>query len=119
MADPGSSNDATVYEHVPPSLVAGSSSEIRVFRDRLVVEAKSEGASLLILPLEFSHCFDVDIVGDKQAHFQRANVNQGAFLFTGQLKAELRYRFSPWHFRCRLDDIADAKRLQLSNVGWP
>jgi hypothetical protein len=119
MADPASLHDATVYEHVPPSLLAGSSSEIRVFRDRLVVEAKSEGTSLLILPVEFSHCFDVDIVGDKQAHFQRANVNQGAFLFTGQLKAELRYRFSPWHFRCRLDDIADAKRLQLSNVGWP
>ena len=38
---------------------------------------------------------------------------------TGHLKAELRYRFSPWHFRCRLDDIADAQRLQLSNVGWP
>jgi hypothetical protein len=119
MADPRSSNDATVYEQVPPSLVAGSSSEIRVFRDRLVVEAKSEGTSLLILPVEFSHCFDVDIAGDKQARFQRSNVSQGAFLFTGQLKAELRYRFSPWHFRCRLDDIADARRLQLSNVGWP
>lgn len=119
MADPASSNDATVYEHVPPSLVAGNSSEIRVFRDRLVVEAKSEGTSLLILPVEFSHCFDVDIVDGKQARFQRANVNQGAFLFTGQLKAELRYRFSPWHFRCRLDDIADAQRLQLSSVGWP
>lgn len=119
MADPGSLNDATVYEHVPPSLIAGSSSEIRVFRDRLVVEAKSEGTSLLILPVEFSHCFDVDIVGGKQARFQRANVNQGALLFTGHLKAELRYRFSPWHFRCRLDDIADAQRLQLSNVGWP
>jgi hypothetical protein len=119
MADPGSSNDATVYDDVPPSLVAGSSSEIRVLRDRLVVEAKSEGTSLLILPVEFSHCFDVDIVGGKQARFQRANVNQGALLFTGELKAELRYRFSPWHFRCRLDDIADARRLQLSSVGWP
>lgn len=119
MANSESSNDATVYEHAPPSLVAGSSSEIRIYRDRLVVEAKSEGTSLLILPVEFSHCFDVDIVGGKQARFQRANVNQSAFLFTGQLKAELRYRFSPWHFRCRLDDIADAKRLQLSNVGWP
>jgi hypothetical protein len=119
MADPGSSNDATVYEHMPPSLVAGSSSEIRVFRDRLVVEAKSEGTSLLILPIEFSHCFDVDIAGDKQARFQRANVNQAALLFTGQVKAELRYRFSPWHFRCRLGDIADAQRLQLSKVGWP
>jgi hypothetical protein len=119
MADPGSLNDATVYEHVPPSLVAGSSSEIKVFRDRLVVEAKSDGTSLLILPVEFSHCFDIDIVGDKQGRFQRSNVNQGAFLFTGQLKAELRYRFSPWHFRCKLDDIADARRLQLSKVGWP
>jgi hypothetical protein len=119
MADPGSLNDATVYEDVPPSLVAGSSSEIRIFRDRLVVEAKSEGTSLLVLPVEFSHCFDVGIAGDKQARFQRANVNQGALLFTGHLKAELRYRFSPWHFRCRLSDIADARRLQLSNVGWP
>jgi len=31
----------------------------------------------------------------------------------------LRYQYSPWHFNCRLRDIADADRLKLAETGWP
>jgi hypothetical protein len=75
--------------------------------------------SLLVLPVEFSHCFDIQLSQQGAARFLRANVDQAAFLFSGQLHAELRYRYSPWHFACRLRDIADADRLKLSATGWP
>lgn len=111
--------DAAVYEPIAAPLVAGSSSQIRVFRDRLEVEAQSAGTSLLVLPVEFSHCFDIRLSKPDAARFLRANVDQAAFLFSGQLHAELRYRYSPWHFGCRLRDIADASRLKLAETGWP
>src|SRR5262249_15783059 len=118
--DPAASvPDAVVYEPVPGPLVAGSKSELRVFRDRLVVAASSPGISLLTLPLEFSHCFDVQASGSGEMRFMRANINQVAILFSGDVRAELRYGYARWHFRCRLRDIDDARRLKLSEVGWP
>jgi len=111
--------DSAVYEPIAGPLVAGDSSQIRVFRDRLEVEAQSPGTSLLVLPVEFSHCFDIRLSRPGAARFLRANVDQAAFLFSGQLHAELRYRFTPWHFGCRLRDIADADRLKLAETGWP
>jgi hypothetical protein len=119
MANQTSAADATVYEPLGVPLVPGTASQLRVFRDRLVVEAESPGTSLLVLPVEFSHCFDVRILDSPDARFVRANINQGALLFSGRLRAELQYRYQPWHFACRLRDIDDARRLNLSEVGWP
>jgi hypothetical protein len=119
MDAPAGSDDSAVYETITAPLVAGDSSQIRVFRDRLEVEAQSPGTSLLVLPVEFSHCFDIRLSRSGAARFLRANVDQAAFLFSGQLHAELRYRYSPWHFGCRLRDIADADRLKLTETGWP
>jgi hypothetical protein len=111
--------DAAVYEALEVPLVTGSFSELRVFRDRLVVSAESAGTSLLVLPLEFSHCLDLRVTSDAPVRLLRANINQAALLFSGRAISELRYRYSPWHFGCRLRDIEDARSLQLSNVGWP
>jgi hypothetical protein len=118
MVSGASEADAAIYEPVP-QLVPGSFKEIRVFRDRLVVVGESTGTSLLVLPIEFSHCLDVSIATGSGARVLRANINQTALLFSGRTEVELRYRFSPWHFRCRFRDIADARRLDLANVGWP
>ncbi len=118
MADPASAADSVVYEPLQTPLVAGTESQLRVFRDHLVVEAETAGTSLLVLPIEFSHCFDVWVSDNGQARFLRANINQGAILFSGRLRAELQYRYAPWHFGCRLRDIDDARRLKLSDVGW-
>jgi hypothetical protein len=117
-SDKASEFDAVTYERIASPLVAGRSSEIRVFRDRLVVTAESVGTSLLVLPLEFSHCFDASIAGSN-GRLLRANINQAGLLFSGRVEVELRYRFSPWHFRCRFRDIADARKLELADIGWP
>jgi hypothetical protein len=119
MDDSQSAGDSAMYERISASLVAGTASQIRVFRDRLEVDAQSPGTSLLVLPVEFSHCFDMRFGESGPARMLRANVDQAAFLFSGRLHAELRYRYSPWHFGCRLRDIADANRLKLSETGWP
>lgn len=111
--------DAAIYEPIASPLVAGKSSEIRVLRDRLVVSAESAGTSLLVLPLEFSHCFEATFAAGSSGSLLRANINQSALLFSGRVEVDLRYRFSPWHFRCRFRDIADARKLRLADIGWP
>jgi hypothetical protein len=111
--------DAAIYEASDVPLVTGGSSELRVFRDRLVVTTESAGTSLLVLPLEFSHCLDLRVTSGAPVRLLRANINQAALLLSGRAISELRYRYSPWHFGCRLRDIEDARSLQLSNVGWP
>jgi hypothetical protein len=72
-----------------------------------------------VLPLEFSHCLDLRVTSGAPVRILRANINQAALLLSGRAILELRYRYSPWHFGCRLRDIEDARSLQLSNVGWP
>ncbi len=118
-SEKASDADAAIYEPSTVPLVPGSFSEIRVFRDRLVVTAESTGTSLLVLPVEFSHCWDVRLAFGSNGRLLRANVNQAGLLFSGHVSVELRYRFSPWHFRCRFRDIADARNLRLADVGWP
>src|SRR5438445_13221860 len=44
--------------------------------------------------------FDLSAAGSG-GRLLRANVNQAGLLFSGRTEVELRYRFSPWHFRCR------------------
>jgi hypothetical protein len=111
--------DVAIYEKIDTALVDGRFSELRVFRDRLVVEADSPGTSLLVLPIEFSHCFDIQLLDGTQARVLRANINQSALLLAGRVKVQLRYRYAPWHFRCRFRDIDDARTLKLAEVGWP
>jgi len=119
-SDTANDADAAIdNESGMPALVPGISSEMRVFRDRLVVTAESAGTSLLVLPVEFSQCWEVSLAAGANGRLLRANVNQTGLLFSGRTKVELRYRFSPWHFRCRFDDIADARKLELANIGWP
>ena len=117
--DQASDVDAAIYEPVAPGLVAGRSSEIRVFRDRLVVTAETTGISLLVLPIEFSHCFDASFAAGAKGRLLRANINQAGLLFSGRVEVDLRYRFSPWHYRCRFRDIEDARKLELADIGWP
>jgi len=82
-------------------------------------EAVVVSQSTHVLPLEFSHCIELEAANSGSAHLLRANINHAAILFSGHLRAQLRYRYAPWHYGCRLRDIDDANDLRLAEVGWP
>jgi hypothetical protein len=94
MVSGASEADAAIYEPVP-QLVPGRFKEIRVFRDRLVVVGESTGTSLLVLPIEFSHCLDVSIATGSGARVLRANINQTALLFSGAPRSSCAIAFRP------------------------
>ena len=83
-------------------------------RGAVRVSAASAGASALLLPLQFSHCFR--LVGDlgDRVRVLRANLIHTLVLFAGELDIRLKWEFSFWrNSGCRLRDAEDARALGL------
>ena len=84
------------------------------------ISASSQGKSLLVVPMLFSHCLSFypddssypDVSGAGDGTLMRVNAIQTGILFEGQLKGELRYFTGPFDGpRCRLKDAADFFRF--------
>ena len=111
---------------LPGDLVPVSFSNVTLRRGHIHAEARSPGRSTLLLPFEFSHCLtfvadDTDPKTDAPILF-RANLIQTGVLFSRSLKGRIAFRFGPFNNRdCRLQDIADARKLGLDDAQnwWP
>jgi len=102
-----------VLEQAPPvTLTPAKNAHLAFERGGARVRAQSEGISLLLLPIQFSHCLALD--GAPQARLVRANLVQAGLLFQGALDARLDYSFSPFERpRCRSTDLDDLRRADL------
>ena len=90
---------------------AGESTMI-VERGGLSLRASSAGESLLVLPVQYSHCWQLRDAPD--AVLFRANLMQLGIRFSGELNAQLRQVFGPfWHSHCRVEDAEDMTRLKI------
>jgi hypothetical protein len=75
------------------------------------VVASSDGASMLLLPLQFSHCLRVS---DPRVRVSRADLIFTLIQFDGPLDARLSWGFNFWRRSgCRMEDRADLRRLGL------
>jgi len=91
------------------------SSRMYVLGEALRIEATSEGRSLLVLPVEFSHCLELRVAtgGGPPPRVLEVNLFQTGILFERQLDASLHYFTGPFHnSTCRLQD-ATAFKAQL------
>ena len=84
--------------------------QLIVRRGGLHVSGKSDGTSLVILPLQFSHCLQAD---DPRVRFVRANLLMAGLIFSGELDTDVRFGYGIFSPRCRRVDLADVKRLDL------
>lgn len=82
----------------------------------LLIQATSDGDSILVLPVQYSHCWVSEAQRqDTGVTFFRANMMQLGVRFSGRLSAEIKYRFAPfWHSHCRVEDARDAERLNMA-----
>jgi len=108
---------------VPPlTLAPARRSALVVERGGYRVEAESAGTSLLVLPLEYSHCLRADLTasGPVPPRLLRANLAMAAILFSGELKGTLKLRYGPLSSSCRLADWREAEALRLRDARqWP
>jgi hypothetical protein len=78
----------------------------------LSLRAASDGDSLLVLPVQYSHCW---VTTDPKVSFFRANMMQLGVRFSGPLSSDIKLEFGPfWHSYCRRQDAHDAERLNMA-----
>ncbi len=124
LADPGfdPSTHAVVHEDVPTGLARMTSSRLAFTPDLATFEARGDGASLALLPLDFSRCFEFSFRSDGSfpPRALRANVSQTAILFDRDVLVEIRLRFGAFtNVGCRLRDLYDGRALGLGSLsGW-
>jgi hypothetical protein len=102
-----------VMEAVAADLNPAAVESVEVSRMGMRVKASSPGASLLVLPLQFSRCLDLNANGEgAAARLVRANFMQTGLLFTGRIDATIRFSYGPhrnaW---CRLKDSREFAAL--------
>jgi len=108
-----------VLEQVPEvPLVPARGARLVFERGWARVVAQSDGVSLLLLPIQFSHCLVLEASPD--VRLVRANFVQLGLIFRGTLDARLNYRFSPLtQPRCRNADLDDMRRAGLQEEVKP
>ena len=78
------------------------------------IKASSTGTSLLALPLEYSHCIDINQIDSSmgKGKMLRVNLLQSGLLFEKSIDAKLRYFTGPYsNSSCRLADSIEFRRL--------
>ena len=94
------------------SFVPVSTSLISHKGNDLLVEGTSPGTSILLLPFEFSRCFDVTARSGEKPILFRANTLLTGVVFTGSVDVWLKYRTGPFHnSTCRIQDSKDFTKL--------
>ena len=79
------------------------------------IHALSPAQSVVVLPIQFSHCWS--IVGTPDVQLFRANLMQLGVLFRGKLDGRLVFNFGPiWNSACRLADLADMRTMRISEA---
>jgi hypothetical protein len=112
--------EAIADSPLPADLVQATESKMHVRRGRFVVQASSPGTSVLLLPLQYSHCLELKVVqaaSDGPApKLVRLNVMQAGLVFTGSIRAEIRFANGPFRNQFgRIEDYLDFKKLMTTN----
>jgi hypothetical protein len=94
-------------------------SEMRFKKNAVSVSGKSKGWAMLLLPLQYSHCYTL-INKNKSStdvpRLIRANLVQGALLFKNKLDVVLRFNYGIGrNASCKRDDIMDMQRIHLQS----
>jgi hypothetical protein len=122
MADPtfDFTKEVVLTEPLPEAdWVPATKSTITVFYDHLEVEAESDGRSIVVLPIEYSHCLQFMLHSSAPApvEVRRANLEQTAVAFSRSVVGSIALQYGPLeHPGCRLADYHDSKELALSAV---
>src|SRR5262249_55094828 len=119
--DPRSTAILTVPDQFPP-LVPVSGSSLTVERGGYRVQADTPGVSLLVLPIEYSHCLRPNLITSSAMapRLFRVNLAMTGILFSGRVEGRLSLRYGPLSSECRMQDWRDAIALHLGEAReWP
>lgn len=121
LAKPGFDPRRRVLSDIPlpgqGALSQASSGKLIVKSGQLHISAKSASRSVLLLPLEYSHCLEIrstEAPGASLPKLFRANLLQAGILFEDRLDADITYFTGPFHnANCRREDARDMERMNI------
>jgi hypothetical protein len=92
---------------LPRDLVPAEQARLTAIKGGYRITARSAGASLLILPVQFSHCWQLKAEPGSEGSVYRANLVQTGIFFRNQIDAEVRFEFGLTNSSCRGQDGDD------------
>jgi hypothetical protein len=96
-------------------LVRARDAELVYTQQGFHLTAASAGRSVLVLPVQYSHCWTAE--GSGSPVLFRADAMQLGVSFSGKLDARLVFRLGPiLAGRCRVDDLRDMERLHIDQA---
>lgn len=112
-------HEVVTTEPVLRDLVPASATELQMEKGGFRLRAESPGTSLLLMPIQFSHCLELSqpTNGAAPVRILRANLLQAGILFSGRLDTNISFRSGPFgHAKCRVEDIEDMYALDLAGA---
>ncbi len=117
--------DAVVAKDIGRGLVPATGGGFSVHSGAIRVWGKSDGDSLIVLPIQFSNCLKHD--GSGQIELIRVNLMLTGVLFHRELDAKLNVGYGAFSPQCRRKDLEELKALKiqpdrkviLSSDNWP
>ena len=88
-------------------LVAMRHGSLSFDRNEFRFQGESDGWSLALLPLQFSHCWSQTGKADPDVQLLRANYLLTGLLFKGTVDVRYKFDFGPWRSQCRITDAED------------
>jgi hypothetical protein len=95
-------------------LVPARETKLSVIRGGLHFSGHSDGASLVVLPLQYSNCLRVR---DDRARLVRANLIMTGVIFSGAIDTDISFDYGIFSPACRRGDFADMKQLGIKLAG--
>src|SRR5215831_8017895 len=91
-------------------LVPARDMKLSVIRGGLHVSGRSDGTSLVVLPLQYSNCLRAH---DGRARLVRANLIMTGIIFSGAIDTDISLDYGIFSPGCRRGDFADMKQLGI------
>jgi hypothetical protein len=106
------SRQAVLSTELRGRLVPARDMQLSVLRGGLHVSGRSDGASLVVLPQEFSNCLRAR---DERVRLVRADLILTGVIFSGSIDTDISFDYGIFSPRCRRADFADMKLLGLKD----
>jgi hypothetical protein len=109
-ADFDFTRQAVLAAPIGQPLVAARDMRMVRVRGGFRVSGHSDGTSLVVLPLQFSHCLRAR---DPRVRFMRVNLMMAGMIFSGDVDTEIRFDYGMLSPGCRRVDLAEFKQMDM------
>jgi hypothetical protein len=104
--------EAYVTRPIEAALSPARRLQITIERGAIRVQGEADGTSLVVLPVQYSHC--LDLADARAGRLVRADFLLTGLVFEGAIDTRIAFDFGFFHSACRKRDLADLKEMGVA-----